>query len=225
MKFFKSIIILIKKDVKTELRTKEIFTSMFLFVFLTLIIFNFAFIGKEINQNLMVGIAWAIFLFASVLGLSRSFIHEKDTGCLEGLMITPTDRSVIYFGKAIGNLFFILIVEAISIPMFSLFFSEESFLRSPLQLFGVLFLGSLGISSVGTLLSAITINTKARELLLPILLFPVIIPVLISVVKLTIYLVTADPFINPNFWMNFLIVYDIIFLLIAFLTFEYVIEE
>ena len=225
MKTIQQIFTLVKKDAIAELRTKELFTSMFLFIFLSLAIFNFAFAGSEIGDDLFAGIVWVAFLFAAVLGLNRSFVHEKDKGCLEGLMLCPMDRSSIYFGKALGNLIFLLFVEIASLPIFSIFFNKNVFLKDPLFLLFILFVGSFGIASVGTLLSAITINTKARELLLPILLFPVIVPVLIGVVKLTKYLIVKDPFLNPAFWMKLLIVYDIIFLLVAFLTFEFVIEE
>ncbi len=213
------------KDIRAEIRTKDLFTSMFVFILLTLIIFNFAFTGSKLSHEVVAGAMWVSYLFAAVLGLSRSFVHEKDKGCLEGLLLCPIERSVIYFGKALGNFLFLLIVQILSLPFFAVFFGRSELFSRPLYLLAALVLGSAGISTVGTLFSAITVNTKARELLLPVLLFPILIPVLVGAVKLTLFILDPQPIHEPFKWMQLLLIYDIIFLLVSFLTFDYVVEE
>ncbi len=209
-----------------ELHTKELFNSMLLFALLALIIFNFAFAG-EMPIPVMAGSLWVAFVFASVLGLNRSFVREQDKGCLEGLLLCPADRSVIYFGKMLGNLVFLLIIEAISVPLYIILFNRSELLDRPLELIGIPVLGSIAISSVGTIISAITINTRTRELLLPILLFPLLIPVIIAAVELTAFLLdpTGNPRANPRLWLNMLVIYDIIFVIVPYITFDYVVEE
>lgn len=205
-----------------ELRTKELFNSMFLFAVLSLIIFNFAFAGT-MPKSVLAGALWIAFLFASVLGLNRSFVKELDKGCMEGLLLAPCERSAIYFGKFLGNLVFLLFVEAVSLPLVSVFFDRSDILSRPLELAGVLLLGSVAISSVGTILSAITANTKTRELLLPILLFPLMIPVIIAAVEITAFIL--EPKGTVAQWLRLLVVYDIIFLLVPYILFDYVVEE
>lgn len=205
-----------------ELRTKELFNSMFLFALLALIIFNFAFAGS-MPKSVLAGALWVAFLFASVLGLNRSFVKEQDKGCLEGLLLAPADRSAIYFGKFLGNLVFLLFVEAVSLPLVTVFFNRTEIVRHPLELAGILVLGSVAISSVGTILSAITANTKTRELLLPILLFPLMIPVIIGAVEITAYIFEPKGAIDQ--WLRLLVVYDIIFVLVPYILFDYVVEE
>ncbi len=198
---------------------------MIVFVLLTLVTFNFAFSGSRLSLEVTVGAIWVAFLFAANLGLSRSFVREVDKNCLEGLLLCPAERYVIYFGKAAGNLIFILTVELLTLPILPLFFSNNSLLKDPIKLFGVFILGSAGISFIGTLFSAMTANLKARELLLPLLAFPVLTPVLIASVKLTLYLANPSPIYEPGRWLQLLIVYDIIFSVLAYITFEFVVEE
>jgi len=228
MDYLKKVFAIVEKDIISELRTKELFTSMLVFVLLTLVVFNFAF-GQDTQANMVdlaSGILWVAFLFASILGLNRSFVHEKDEGCMDGLMLCPVDRSAIYIAKVIGNLIFISLVELITVPIFVLFFIKDA---SGVNFFFfalIIFLSNLGISAIGTLLSAISINTRARDLMMPILFFPVIVPVLISAVKSSsVILIASNPITDLYAWLQVLVVYDMIFLLISYLTFEYILEE
>jgi heme exporter protein B len=228
MDYLKKVFALVEKDVIAELRTKELFTSMLVFVLLTLVIFNFAF-GQDFEANMIKlasGILWVAFLFAAVLGLNRSFVHEKDENCLDGLMLCPVDRPAIYVAKVIGNLIFISIVELITIPIFVLFFIKDATKINFLFFALIIILSNLGIAAIGTLLSAISINTRARDLMMPILFFPVIVPVLIAAVKSTsIILLSSNPIADVYAWLQLLLVYDMIFLLISYITFEYILEE
>lgn len=213
---------IVEKDFRSELRTKELVNSMFLFAMLALVIFNFSFAGK-MPVRVLSGAMWVSFLFASVLGLNRSFVKEAEKGCIEGLLLTPSERSVIYFGKFLGNLLFLFFIEMISLPLIAVFFSREEIFQKPLELAGILILGTIAISAIGTILSAITVNTKTRELLLPILLFPLILPVLIGAVEVTSYIFQPKGTISQ--WLRLIGIYDIIFILVPYLLFDYVVEE
>src|SRR3990172_4757554 len=216
---------IVLKDIITELRTKELFASMFTFSLLILVVFNFAFdFSAEIIPFAAPAILWISFTFAGVLGLSRSFALEKEGNSILGLLLTPTDRSLIFAGKMIGNIIFVFIVEAIILPIFVLFFNYNLF-GNAVPLLLVILLGSLGFVSVGTLFSAMALNTKLREVLLPILLFPIIIPVIFSSVKLSSAILNGNPLSEVGFPLKILISFDIIFLVVCSIVFEYVVEE
>jgi heme exporter protein B len=221
--FLRKVLAIVHKDIIAELRTKEIFSSMFVFALLVIVIFNFAFEMRVANvKQVAPGVLWVTFTFAGMLGLNRSFILEKDKGCLEGLLLAPVDRSAIYFGKMLGNLIFMLVVEAIVLPIFWVLFNPPLF--SP-ALILILVLGTLGFAGVGTLFSAIAVHTRAREVMLPILLFPIVIPLMIAAVKITGGLLDGQPLSEMRNWLNLLVGFDIIFLTVSYMTFDYVVEE
>jgi len=216
---------IIRKDVITEMRTKELFTSMITFSLLVTVIFSFAFgFSTGLVRLAVPAMLWITFTFAGVLGLSRSFALEKEGNAVLGLLLTPTDRSLIYFGKMISNTFFVFIVGIIIVPMFVLFFNLD-FPGTLLPLIPVIFLGSLGFVSVGTLFSAMAVNTRLREVLLPILLFPIIIPLIVSAVKLSGLVLDGKPLSEGASALQLLVVFDIIFIAACAVVFEYVIEE
>ncbi|MEQ9618853.1 MAG: heme exporter protein CcmB [Deltaproteobacteria bacterium] len=216
---------IVRKDIVTELRTKEIFTSMLTFALLVIVIFNFAFgFSAEIVRLAAPAMLWITFTFAGVLGLSRSFALEKEGNAVLGLLLTPTDRSLIYFGKMISNTVFVFLVGLVIVPMFVLFFNY-SFLDTLIPLVPVLFLGSLGFVSVGTLFSAMAVNTRLREVLLPILLFPIIIPLIVSAVKLSGQVLDGKSIAQGSSALQLLIAFDIIFIAACAVVFEFVIEE
>lgn len=221
----KKIWAIVWKDIITELRTKELFASMFTFSLLMIVIFNFAFdFSVELIPVAAPAILWVSFTFAGVLGLSRSFALEKEGNSILGLLLTPLDRSLIFLGKTIGNMIFVFIVEAIILPIFVLFFNYNLF-DNAIPLLLVILLGTIGFVSVGTLFSAMALNTKLREVLLPILLFPIIIPVIFSSVKLSSAILNGNPLSEVGFPLKILISFDIIFLVVCAIVFEYVVEE
>jgi heme exporter protein B len=223
MVYTRKVFAIVWKDVTAELRTKDIFSSMFVFALLTVVIFQFAFDLRADNVRLVVpGVIWVAITFAGTLGLSRSFILEQDRGSLEGLLLAPVDRSAIYFGKLIGNLLFIAAVELLLLPAASVFFNI-SLISPPLLL--IVLLGTVGFASVGTLFSALSVNTRAREVLLPILLFPIMVPVLIAGVRATGALLDGGTLSDIGRWLRLLVAYDGIFIAAAFLLFDYVVEE
>ncbi len=213
------------KDVLSEFRSKETLSSMLIFCMIVVIIFNFMLEpGSTLIREMVPGILWIAITFAGILGLNRSFIYEVDQGCLLGLLLCPVDHVVIYFGKMLGNFIFMIIMEIILLPLMVVLFNLSIWsVLAPLSL--ILFLGTLGFSAVGTLLSAISVNTRAREILLPILLFPVTIPILMAAVKSTNQLFQNGSFDEAIPWIKLLIGFDIIFLTVSALLFEYVVED
>jgi heme exporter protein B len=221
--FFKATLAIIQKDLSAEFRSFELISAMLVFSLLVIIIFNFALeLDIKVRQSVTSGVLWTTFAFAGTLGLNRSMSVEKDRGCMDGLLLAPVDRSVIYFGKAISNLIFMLIVEAIVLPVYSVLYNVNLF---RFDLLGVILLGSIGYAAVGTLLSTMSAQTRTREVLLPILLFPVAMPVLLASVKASNGLLAGAEFAEVLTPINLLIVYDVIFIAIAFMVFDFVVEE
>jgi heme exporter protein B len=221
--FLGAIWAIVWKDLAAELRSRELLSAMLVFALLVILVFNFALeLDARARANVTAGVLWVTFAFAGTLGLNRSMATEKDRGCLDGLLLAPVDRSAIYFGKTFGNLVFMLVVEAIVLPVYSILYNTNLFNPGLLL---VIALGSIGYVVVGTLLSSMAVQTRTRDVLLPILLFPIVIPVLIASVKASSgYLQNIDlQEIMP--WINLLIVYDLIFIAVAFMTFDYIVEE
>jgi heme exporter protein B len=211
------------KDVAAELRSKEMISGMLVFSLLVVIIFNFALeLDRQARVNVIAGVLWVTFVFAGTLGLNRSLSMEKDRGSLDGLLLAPVDRSALYFGKALGNLLFMLVVEIIILPILSILFNLP--LLTPLVLLVVL-LGSVGYAAVGTLLASMAVHTRARDVMLPILLFPVAVPVLIAAVKASEGSLAGAAWADIAPYINLLLVYDVIFVAIAYMLFDYVVEE
>lgn len=222
-RYIRAIFAVAWKDLAAEIRSKELLSAMLVFALLVIMIFNFALeLDVKTRNSVTAGVLWVTFAFAGTLGLNRSMAIEKDRGCLDGLLLAPVDRSAIYFGKAISNLTFMLIVEAIVLPVYSILYNVNLFKPGLLL---VILLGSLGYTAVGTLLSAMSVQTRTRDIMLPILLFPVILPILIAAVRASGGYLQNLPMDQIVPWLNLLIVYDVIFSAIAFMVFDYVVEE
>lgn len=221
--FFKAVSAVVWKDLQAEFRSRELFSAMLVFSLLTILIFNFALeLDIRTRESITAGVLWSTFAFAGTLGLNRSMAIEKDRGCLDGLLLAPVDRSAIYFGKAISNLTFMLVVEVIILPLYSILYNTN--LLEP-RLLLVILLGSVGYAGVGTLLAAMSVQTRTRDILLPILLFPVVIPLLIAAVQASGGILNGIPAIEIQPWINMLIAYDVILISTAFMLFEYIVEE
>lgn len=221
--FIKAIGAVVWKDLRAEFRSRELFSAMLIFSLLIILIFNFALeLDVKTRQSVTAGVLWSTFAFAGTLGLNRSMAIEKDRGCLDGLLLAPVDRSAIYFGKVISNLVFMLTVEVIVLPVYSVLYNVNLFHPGLLL---VILLGSIGYVSVGTLLSAMSVQTRTRDILLPILLFPVVIPVLLAAVKASGGILTGAEWADILLPLNLLIAYDIIFIAVAFMVFDNVVEE
>jgi heme exporter protein B len=220
---FKATFAIVQKDLAAEFRSFELISAMLVFSLLVIIIFNFALeLDIKVRQSVTAGVLWTTFAFAGTLGLNRSMSTEKDRGCMDGLLLAPVDRSAIYFGKVISNLAFMLIVEAIVLPVYSLLYNVNLF---RFDLLGIILLGSIGYVAVGTLLSTMSVQTRTREILLPILLFPITIPVLLAAVKASNGLLSGAEFAEVLTPLNILIVYNVVLITVSFMVFDYVIEE
>lgn len=221
--FLRSMLAVVWKDLAAERRSRELLSSMLVFALLVIFIFNFALdLDASARASVTSGVIWVTFTFAGTLGLNRSMAVEKDRGCLDGLLLAPVDRTAIYFGKVLANLVFMLIVAAIVLPVYSILYNQN--LLQPGLLLTV-FLGSLGYVAIGTLLASMAVQARTRDVLLPILLFPVVIPLLVAAVKASSAYLQGLEMSEITPWLTLLIAYDIIFTAISFMVFDAVVEE
>lgn len=211
------------KDLVAEVRSKELLSAMLVFALIVVVVFNFAVeLRLELARQTSIGFLWITILFAGMLGLGRSLAREKDRGCLDGLLLCPVNRGMIFLGKMVGNLIFILAVEVVVIPLF-VFLFEVAFFR-PLQLL-VILLGTVGFAGVGTLLSAMAVQTRARDVMLPIILLPVTIPLVLAAVRASRVVLDGRAMSELLPWVGMLVAFDLVMMTVAYLTFDYVVEE
>ena len=223
MRFWGRVFAITWKDALSEMRTKEIVFSVLVFTLLVVVIFSFTFgSSQEMVGVVAPGILWVTFAFAGVLSLNRTFVLEKEGGCIEGLMVCPISREVIYVGKMLGSLLFMSIIEAIALPIFALLFNLPIF---SLQLVVIIALTTVGFVAVGTLFSALAVNTRAREMVLPILFLPIVTPIIISAVQASGLALSGETWSSLSSWLQIIIAFDLVFLVASFLIFAFVIEE
>ena len=211
------------KDILLEIRTRDIVISVLVFAVLVVVVFNFALnVSQELVNELAPGILWVAFVFAGILAMNRAFVLEKDRGSLEGLLLTPVSRDAIYFGKMLGTLLFMIVVEAVLLPMFGVLFNFSAF--SP-GLILTIVLATLGFATVGTLFSAIAVHTRSREIMLPILFLPVIVPVIMGAVEASAGLIDGGSIPSVGRWLGLIAVFDAIYLIVCPWVFGLVVEE
>ena len=223
--FFRPVLAIFFKDFIVELRTKETMSAMVIFAILVMVIFNFAF---EQNRQLLISIApgvlWVAILFAGVLGLNRSFAQEKEFGALEGVLLAPVDRGAVYLGKTMANCFFLFVMELLLLPVFELFFNVGYFERFHLHL-PVILLATMGFSAIGTIFSAVAVNTRMKEVMLPVLLLPMSVPVMIAAVEATSSILAGQPVEVIYDWLKILTAFLTIGAVSSYLLFEFVLVE
>lgn len=221
--FISAVLAVLWKDLQVELRSRELVGSMGLFALLSILIFSFALELDRIARTESVsGVLWVTVVYASVLGLNRSLAMERDQGNLDALLLAPVDRTAIYFGKLIGNFIFTLVVGLTLILLMTVLYNLT---LTRLWLILVLVLGTLGFSTVGTLLATMTVQTRARESLLPIVMMPVALPLLLSAVRASTGILNETPQEDWLAWVQILAVLNVVYMTMSFLLFEYVIEE
>ncbi len=218
-------LLLAKKDLYSELKSKQVLATMIIFAGLVILVFSFAFDpANNTTKAVIPGVIWVIIVFSGILGLNRSFLSEQRNDTMQGLMIAPMDATSIYIGKFLANFTMILIVELVSIPFLFLLF-DFNVLGSVSYFILVLFIGSFGFISIGTFLAALAANSKSSEMLLPLLLFPITSPILIGVVQATrIILTNMEKFSSALAWIQLISAYDVIFFVLCYLLIEYVLE-
>jgi heme exporter protein B len=223
MTFWRKVAAITWKDALTELRTKEVIFTVLIFAVLVIVIFNFAFgTTKETLALVGPGILWVTFAFSGVLSLNRAFVSEKEGGCLEGLLAAPVSPEIIYIGKMLGSLLSLLIVEAVALVIFALLFNLPVFTPALLL---ITLLTTVGFVAVGTLFSALAVNTRARDMVLPILFFPIVVPLIVSAVKASGLALTGGTWGEMAGWLQIIGAFDIIYLVVSYLVFGVVIEE
>ena len=221
---------LLAKDVRQELRTREMLVSMGVYALLVLTVYGAAL--AQVGDSLQVvsfagGLLWALIVFTSLLGLNRSFAHETDSGCLEGILLAPIDRAVIFLAKATSNLLFLLMVEIVVVPLFFLFFLSGAQLAETTPLIVLpLLIGTVGVAGVGTLLSTMTIDTRGKDVLLAILFIPVVFPLLYACVSATSVAFMGVEGTLGTFWTSCTVAgcYDIIMVAAAWGLYEFVVS-
>jgi heme exporter protein B len=201
-----------RKDLLLELRSRDTVPAMLLFVVSTLVLFNFA-LPAGASAEAAYGLLWAALVFTAILGLTRAFAAEREQRVLDGLVLAPADRSAIWLGKAIAVVAFLALAEVVALPSFALFFEPVGW-----ELVAAVALATVGFATVGTLLAAMAAASRARELLLPLLFLPLVIPIVVGGVGASI----AD---DPGRYLGFLALYDLIFAILSWASFEYVVTE
>ncbi len=209
--YFRDAAALARKDLLLEVRARDTLPAMLLFVVAALVAFRFALPDEQ--ERAAQGLLWVAIVFTALLGLGRAFVPEREQGVFDALVLTPCDRSAIWVGKVTATLAFLILVEIVALPAFALFFQPLSW-----ELVAAVALANVGIASIGTLLAAIAAASRARELLLPLLFLPLVIPVVIGGVGAS---VAAD----PGSFLAFLGLYDAVFAILSWASFEYVITE
>lgn len=216
---------ILAKDFLSERRTKEVFNAMLVFGFMVAVVFSFAFEPtSEEAQHIVGGLVWLVFIFAGILGLNRSFARETMNECLQGLRLAPAGAGAIYLGKLLANFSFMLAAELLLLPFFGIFF-DVHFWRQPAWILAILVLGTWGFAALGTLFAAVSANTRMRELMLPVLILPLSIPLLIAAVQSTTTLLRGLPMSQAALWIKLLVGFDVIFSTLSWLVFEPVVEQ
>lgn len=220
---------LLKKDLKQEFRSKDMIVSMGIYAVLVIVVYGVALsFAKPGSEFLEVsgGLLWAMVVFTSLLGLNRSFSHESENGCMEGMLLAPLDRGAIFLAKATSNFVFLLAVEVVAVPLFWLFFSSYAAPAESAPLMVVpLLIGSAGIAGVGTLLSTITTRTRGKDVLLALLFVPVIFPLLYACVSATTAVIVGGDVLGETLAASLALAggYDVIMILASWVLYDFVI--
>jgi len=223
LKFLRTALAIFRKDLAVEWHNRQSISSMLVFALLVIFLFNFAMqLDGGARASVTSGVLWVTFAFSSTLGLSHSLAAERENGCLDGLLLAPVDRSAIYLGKMGANLVLMLGMALIVVPVYAALYNQN-LLNPVLSL--VILLGSLGYSAAGTLLSSLAVQARSRDLLLPVLLFPVALPLLIAAVNASRGALEGAPWAELLPWVNLLLVYDVIFLAFALAVYDAVLQD
>lgn len=221
--FLRPVLVMVWKDIVLELRSKDLVLSVIVFGLLVVVVFNFTLNSTPQRAvELAPGILWVAFAFAATLAMNRSFVREQEQGGLEGLLVSPVSRDAIFLAKAITSFIFMVLVEAALLPAYAVLldFSALSF-----TLIFTIVLATVGFALVGTLFSAMAAQTRSREIMLPVLFFPIILPVIIAAVEASTRAIGGETFVGLGRWLPLIGVFDAVFLVICPWVFSFVVEE
>jgi heme exporter protein B len=212
MRLVRQVFTIAAKDLRAELRTKEAINASLAFALVILLMFSFAFDPEaDTTREISGGLLWIVFAFAGTLILNRSFAREIPNDCLDALVSAPIPGAALFLGKAIANFLMVLAVELVSLPIFGIFYNVK-WAQQPAQLFGVLVLATWGLTVIGTIFSALTVNIRLREVMLPMLTYPILVPALMGAMRLTAVLVMGKPIAGDDLsWLKLLIGFDVMY--------------
>ena len=216
---------ILAKDLRSELRTLQSLPAMALFSVTTFVIFRFGLDRTQLSGSLASGVLWATLLFAAVLGINRLFVAEREEGGFDAIRLAPIDRSVLFAAKAAALVIYLLALEAIAVPIFGLFFLQNLGGLLPLTL--ILLLADLGLAVTGTLISSMAVNSRARDLLVPLVLLPLVVPLMIAATAATepLMLLGGVSYHRFGTWLIVLGLYDLIFALLGYAVFDFLLED
>jgi heme exporter protein B len=216
MRFVRHVAVILRKDLRAELRSKEAINASLSFALVILLLFNFAFDPSgEQTRDISGGLLWLVFAFAGTLVLNRSFARELPNDCLDGLIAAPIPASALFLGKALANFLLVLAVELVSLPVFGVFYTVQWTTQFwPLLL--VLVLGTWALTVIGTVFSALTVNIRLREVMLPVMVYPLMIPALMGAMHLSTHLIAGEPLAGDVLiWLQLLVGFNIIYTSLA----------
>ncbi|MEA2308344.1 MAG: heme exporter protein [Thermoleophilaceae bacterium] len=217
---------ILRKDLRLELRTRESVPAMALFSVTVFVLFHFGVHRDTLEGALASGVLWVTLLLATVLGVNRLFAAEREGGALDGILLAPIDRTAIYLAKAAGLFLYLVLLEVVAVPAFALLLLGPGIGGAFPELVAILLLADLGLAGVGALVSGLAAETRARDVVVPLLLLPLLVPVLIAAARATEPFLTGHP--GPHQlakWLGFMGVYDTVFLLLAVAVFDYLLED
>jgi heme exporter protein B len=217
---------ILRKDLRIELRAKESVPAMTLFTLTVYVLFHFGLDRDSLDGELAAGVLWVTLLLAAVIGVSRLFAAEREQGGIDALLLAPVDRTSLFLAKAAAMFLFLVAVEVVAVPAFALLLLGPGLGGTMPELLAILALGNVGIAAVGALVAALAAETRARELIVPLLLLPLLVPVLIACAQAT------EPFLRPDQgpedlarWLGLLTLYDVVFVLLSVAVFDYLLED
>ena len=221
-KYFYHLFVMVRKDFLLEVRSKDVVLPVFIFSFLVVVTFNFALESTPNTANLIVpGILWVSVLFGAMVGFGRMFLSESEQGAFQGLLTAPIGRDVIFFGKVISNVLFLLLIESILLPILVVLFNVT---LSPLYMLYVSIPALFGISLSGMLFASISMNMRAKEVMLPILFLPVVVPIILGAVESTYAVMNGDNLDQFLKWITLMIVFDLIYSVLGPVSFTMIVE-
>jgi heme exporter protein B len=224
MNFLRLVFVVAVKDLRAELRTKEAINASFAFALVILLLFSFAFgdLAPETKEEISGGLLWIVFAFAGTLVLNRSFVRELPNDCLDALIAAPVPSACLFLGKALANYVLVLAVELVSLPLYGVFY-DVRWTRQFWPLMLVVALGTWGLTVIGTIFSALTVNIRLREVMLPMLTYPILIPALLGAMQLTAGLIAGKPIAEDDMrWLRMLIGFDVIYTAVSLALVEFV---
>jgi heme exporter protein B len=217
---------ILRKDLAIELRTRQSVPAMALFSVTVFVLFHFGLDRNEIEGSLASGVLWVTLLLATVLAVTRLFAAERDDGALDGMLLAPIDRTAVYLAKAAALFLYLVLLELVALPAFAVLLLGPDLTGALPELLAILLLADLGLAGVGALVAGLASETRLREVIVPLLLLPLLVPVLIASSKATKPLLMPDPATTDlGKWLGFMALYDMVFVLLAVAVFDFLLED